>query len=499
MKDPRPSANLTRRTEVFSQRVEDWLAPAPARLERGATVSEAVEALAGASSAVVVDEEGLPEGIVTEQDVVRRAWGRSEPGGPVQDIMTRPVHTIHRQDLLFRGIARMRASDLRHMPAVDDQGRVCGVLELESALLAVSPNTLSQISRLAGEESIEELARVKQAQRSLARELVDESLAVPDIQALLTHLNNDLYQQVLCHHLRSMRRDGHGGPPVDFCLIVMGSGGRGENFLTPDQDNGLILADYPDADHEHVDGWFAELADRVTRDMDRVGLEYCPGYVMAINPVWRKTISQWKAQVDGWVERARPQSLRMIDIFFDFDSIHGDLELGQELRRHVAETARENAPLLRALQHGNRGRGVGLGWFGRFQTERDKPEFRGQINLKQSGTLPLIGTIRVMALREGITETGTLARIRALHESGTLGDDEADYLAGAFRLLGRLILRRQVHHEHTVHNSGYFLPPEELSLRERHELRGALRAIRRLHNRLYYLLAAESPRVPARD
>ena len=29
----------------------------------------------------------------------------------------------------------------------------------------------------------------------------------------------------------------------------MGSGGRGESYLFPDQDNGFILADYPDAEH----------------------------------------------------------------------------------------------------------------------------------------------------------------------------------------------------------------------------------------------------------
>ena len=54
-----------------------------------------------------------------------------------------------------------------------------------------------------------------------------------------------------------------------------------ENFLYPDQDNGFILADYPDADHNRIDAFFIALAARFTHDLDR-GLPPLP--VLPVSP-----------------------------------------------------------------------------------------------------------------------------------------------------------------------------------------------------------------------
>ena len=102
-----------------------------------------------------------------------------------------------------------------------------------------------------------------------------------DVLSLITYINNDIYRRVTCGILAEM----DGEAPVPFALIVMGSGGRGENFLYPDQDNGLILGDYPDADLDRIDGWFTEFADRMTLRMDAIGFPLCTGYVMATNPL----------------------------------------------------------------------------------------------------------------------------------------------------------------------------------------------------------------------
>ena len=65
--------------------------------------------------------------------------------------------------------------------------------------------------------------------------------------------------------------------------------------------------------------------------------------------------------------------------------------------------------------------------------ERDKPEQKGKINLKHSGTLPLVTNLRLLALRAGIEETNTRARIQLLHERGDLTNDDN---SGADAILG---------------------------------------------------------------
>ena len=60
--------------------------------------------------------------------------------------------------------------------------------------------------------------------------------------------------------------------------------------------------------------------------------------------------------------------------------------------------------------------GVALGFFRRFITERKDKEHKGKINLKHTGTLPLVESVRLLALREGVEELSTLGRLRVLHE-----------------------------------------------------------------------------------
>jgi signal-transduction protein with cAMP-binding, CBS, and nucleotidyltransferase domain len=118
-----------------------------------------------------------------------------------------------------------------------------------------------------------------------------------------------------------MRRIVTGQPPVPFALIFMGSGGRGESGLAPDQDHGLVLADYPDSEHRAVDLWFRSFSQRVTQALAELGFPLCRGGVMATNPLWRKSLPQWRAQLSYWMRRRNPAVLRSADIFFDFRGV----------------------------------------------------------------------------------------------------------------------------------------------------------------------------------
>ena len=210
-----------------------------------------------APAAVVVDEAGRILGIVTEQDVVRRF-----PGGisRSQAVMTAPVLTVRADDQLYRAIGFMRRHRLRHMPVVDAAGAVVGMLELHEALAVAAGPLVEDIDRLTHEDSLAGLAEVKAAQVQLAERLLADGVPAPEIQALLADINNDIHRRVLRLLVAELAARA-GPPPVPFACIVMGSGGRGESLLFPDQDNGFVLADYPDERHGEIDPWFIELAD----------------------------------------------------------------------------------------------------------------------------------------------------------------------------------------------------------------------------------------------
>ena len=68
--------------------------------------------------------------------------------------------------------------------------------------------------------------------------------------ALVNALNDDITRAVLGQSLATMEAAGWGEPPVPFAVLVMGSAGRAESLLHPDQDNGFILADHPQSEVE---------------------------------------------------------------------------------------------------------------------------------------------------------------------------------------------------------------------------------------------------------
>src|SRR5690606_3020669 len=184
--------------------------------------------------------------------------------------------------------------------------RPVGRLDLIEALRAASERRIGQIDRLANEPSVEGLAHTKAAQIALAAELLADHVPAPEIQGLITEINLDIHRAVLEASIDELAADGWGPPPLPFTLLVLGSGGRGENFLHPDQDNGFILADYPDEEHGRIDPWFIALAERFTRQLDAVGFPFCKGNVMATNPLWRKSAPQWRHQFGLWAVRRSP-------------------------------------------------------------------------------------------------------------------------------------------------------------------------------------------------
>ncbi len=476
----------TSQTAVFRRIVSEHMAAPPvvASPEEAAARVVARMVEAGASAAVVAGTEGRIEGILTEQDVVRRIACRRIGERPVAGFMTRPVLTVGAEDPLYTAVGFMRRKRLRHMPVVDEGGRLVGMLYLHEALAVAAGPLVEDIDRLTHEESFEGLKQVKAAQVQVARRLFADAVPAPDIQALISDINNDLYRRVLRLALEEMREAGWGEPPVGFCCIVMGSGGRGESYLFPDQDNGFILEDYPDSRHNVVDAWFVELAERMVRALDELGFPLCRGGVMAVNPLWRKTLPQWKAQVSMWMRRLHEMMLQLCDIFFDFRPVFGRRELAAELRGFVTEAAAGNRPFLYQMFEVQAEHRAAIGLFGRLVRERDDPAHRGHINLKYGGTLPLAEAVRLLALKEAVPETGTLARIAALEGRGAMSGNEADYLRGAFAFLTGLQLRQQIADYEAGRKVGNFVDPATLTERERERLKEYFRTINDFRSRV---------------
>src|SRR5712692_4456967 len=433
------AAPLSSQTRLFRSVARDHMGPKPVEVARTASVGAAVNSMAQAGSSVVIvtDSHGRPAGILTEQDVVRRVAWRATPDQRVEAVMTAPIVTISADDHLLNAITTMRRHRLRHVPVVDGTGRLVGLLALHDVLFFLSGWFTRLTDQLMQDESVDGLKRVKQYEAELAEEFLHDGMPITEVQTPPTEINFELHRRALMRAINAMAADGWGEPPVPFALIIMGSAGRGECLLAPDQDNGFVLADYDDAAHARIDGYFVPLAERFTHLLDAIGFPLCLGNVMATNPVWRKRISEWRKQIAVWLRKRTEAQLLLSDILVDFQHVWGDAALSQALRSHVMQALGKSPTFVKDLHSIEAEHGAALGWFGRLRSERDKQDRPGVINLKLRGSLPLVEAARLLSLRAGLPETSTLARLDGLLAKGAIHPEDHDDLKSAFEFISR--------------------------------------------------------------
>jgi CBS domain-containing protein len=466
---------MNSQTEIFRRRVSDSVGPPPPTARHDVTVEDAVALLRStrASGIVLLDDERRPAGILTEADVARRVALSVDGAAPVSAVMTAPVISIEDGEYLYRGIARMRRRGLRHLPVVDGAGRLVGMLHMGDALAAASEGLVERIDRLTADGDEAQMRAVKDAEVLVARELLDDNVPATDVQGLITHVNNDLYRRVTLKLLENCAD----APPAAFAVIVMGSGGRGENFLYPDQDNGIVIADYPDADHDRIDAWFVGFAEALTARMDAIGFPFCNGHVMATNPLWRKTQSQWIEQVGIWVRKRRAAAVMFADIFFDFVPIAGETDLARPVRDRITALMAESPMFIGDMQNAHEQMHSPLGLFGRFRTQGRDPAGRGVVDVKRHGLQPVVAAARLRCLRAGIDEVPTLRRLEALSKAGDITEARSDEVRNAFSTLCEIVLRTQIASFEAGQKVTNQVAPSALRARERKALRDAFRVV----------------------
>ncbi len=457
------------RTAALLRPASDAVAPPPPCLSPTATLAEALAAMAAARTSVVlaVDAAGRPVGILTEQDIARRVAFRLPPEAPLAAAMTAPVIGCPAGQGLWQAVALLRAHRLRHLPLLDGGGHCTGMLHRPEALEAASGAMLAHLDALAGDD-----AAVKRAQAGLATALLADGLPATEVVALVSGINADLHRRILDRALAAEATP----PPVPFTLLLMGSLGRGESLLRPDQDNGFILDDYDDAEHDRIDAWFRRVAERFCLGLAEAGFTLCTGGVMAMNPLWRKTRTQWRDQIAIWARKRTGAALLFTDIFLDLRAGWGEASPAEALRAEAMALLAAQ-PAWGAMLAAQAARfGVGLTLWGGFTDDEPGPGTR--TDLKLHGLMPLVAAARLSALRAGVAAPATPARLAGLAAKGVLAAGEATQLQAAFATLLDAVLRHQLADLAAGLRPGNLVDTGAMPQAARAALKDALKAVR---------------------
>jgi arabinose-5-phosphate isomerase len=118
-------------------RVADVMVPPQGILTAGATMREAVVALARHRGLAIIATGDKLDGVITAGDLSRLA--QSDPGFlamPVTSVMTRAPKAAGTAELAAAALGRMERHGIMAMPVLDDGGRIAGVVHLHDLMRA---------------------------------------------------------------------------------------------------------------------------------------------------------------------------------------------------------------------------------------------------------------------------------------------------------------------------------------------------------------------------
>jgi CBS domain-containing protein len=421
----------------YRHRLSDIMTRPVTLLSPSATLAEAAARMDRdrISSVVVEGAPGMAAGIVTERDVLRLV-ARAGAGAldrPLAAVMSSPVETLPPDVFVYRAIARMDRLGIRHLVVAEADGTVVGMITARGLLRQRAGRALALGDQIVTAPDAEALGAARAALPALARGLLAEDVPPATVAGLLSEVLRDMIRRSADLALAGLALAGAGPPPAPWCLLALGSAGRGETLLGPDQDHAIVHAGTPDDTH-----WFRTFGRAIADRLHAAGVPLCKGGVMASEAAWCHDAEGWDAVVGAWVRAARPQDLLSVDVFFDFRPVAGDPALADALRARALEQARGSIGFLKNLAAELDGYAPPLGWFGGFRLQN------GRLDLKATALFPIVAAARVLALRHGIAATGTAARLDALAAGGHLPPADGRRLRAAHRLALGLVLNQQL-------------------------------------------------------
>ena len=421
------------------------------------------------SCLMIVDDSGDLSGLITDKDLRKRVVAKNvDTSAPVSSVMSKKLTLIDAQTMAFEAGLLMMRHNIHHLPIVTDSKPV-GLISTTDLLKLSNQSPVYTISEIAKSTTIGQLAQISGNIPAILSQLVHSGLPAYQVGQVVSTIGENINIRLL-----ELAQENLGPAPVDYCWLAAGSLGRREQLLHSDQDNALLLSDKFDASAHSQ--YFESLSRFVSDGLNECGYVYCPGDVMATNPKWCRTLTQWKDYFTKWINEPEPMALMYCSIFFDMRALYGKRKLFKKLKKHYLGLAKGNGLFLNHLSVNALQNSPPLGFFRQLVLVNDK-EHKNRLNLKNRGTAPIVDLARVYALSAGLKSLNTHTRLVEAKSAGEISETVADNLLDAYEFINSFRMKHQAEQIISRVKPDNFANPDNLSEFERDHLHDAFKIV----------------------
>lgn len=436
------------------------------------------------SSIVVQDEQETFAGIVTDTDIRSRAVAQClDFQLPISHIMSSDLLTITPENSAYDALLMMTRHDVSHL-LVSERGRPKGIISMHDLQRAMGSTPLGIVADIDKSGDVDHLVSLHREVMVLQESLMHKGGPVKILVGLVAEINERFLRRLIDLALMGMEQQGRGGPPCPYCWLALGSGGRKEQTLTTDQDNALAF-DVPSSGSEtKVKNWFLDFAEMVVDGLARCGFSRDLGGMMASQPDWCHSKTEWSTKTLWWINHPYDRTLLKASMFFDFRGVGDDTDFAGHLRGLVNQAAKNKQNLfLRYLAKNSLYNAPPLGFLRQFVVGKSG-ERKNKLDLKNKGMLPVVEFARILGLELNLTTTNTFERLELIGESGLVDTGLLGDITEAYGFMMVLRIKNYIQARAQGREPDNFLNPDGLGSLNRKLLKESFQVVGRAQDML---------------
>ncbi len=426
---------------------------------------------------IVEPESGRPIGIFTLRDLLHKVAAKScDLDQLVMSVMSGShLQMLNWRSTVYQAALVMARHGIHHVIVVDAAGKLKGIVSQEDIYELQSGGGKAISGAIRTARDLDALVSAAQEIRRLAERTLAEGGAALALTQLISSLNDHLTVRLI-----EITKQDFDLPKLPWAWLAFGSEGRYEQTLSTDQDNGLVFS-APKEQAEAIRQAFLPFALEVNKRLDACGFPLCKGNVMASNPELCLSLDEWHERYNDWLRSNSSQALLNATIYFDFRPLYGDESLTEELSDWLGKHVPGASLFLRFMAENAVSVKPPLGMIRDF-TFDEHTKFPKTLDLKTYGARLFVDAARILALANGISETSTVERLRAVAEQGKVGRDDINAVIDGFHFLQQLRLR--VQQEGSPMGQANRIDPEQLNELDRFVLKEAFKQAKKLQARI---------------
>jgi CBS domain-containing protein len=264
-----------------------------------------------------------------------------------------------------------------------------------------------------------------------------------------------------------------GTPGPDFAWLALGSQARREMTPSADIDSAIVWFGQPSETHVRAD--LHAVGAKVASGLERCGFRPDVHGASASNLGFVRSVESWQRAAQSWIsDPTQEQALILVSVLVDSRPVWG-VHTGTPVTDTFRLAPRSRA-LLRLLARFALSYRPPTGFFRGLVVEHTG-EYRGRLDLKHGGVIPIVDLARWAGMAAGVTCASTAERLRAATAMGTFSEGDAQTLQDAFDLISELRLAHQVQQLREGLEPDDYVDPGMLSRLTRGHLKEAFRAV----------------------